>query len=236
MSAYTERSRAISRAALVTVCRILKDSETEYRVIGGCAVLMVLEDSAGERAFDYVGTLDVDIATGDPQSRNALERTLLDAGARHDPDDADRVWIPIELDGERVEAPVDVVASQLVMIAEASGDIPALPLPALLLSKMRPYGNKGAKGKDGYDAYMLLAHAASSPEKIARAAIEVLPRALAEELLKLTNVFFVMKRRAARDAAMLLRDYHGVNRNEALREAVHLAQRLVQELQRLLGA
>lgn len=237
MSGYTDRSRSISSAALTRVSLVLLEAGVDFRIIGGSAVMAVLGHLSAQPVPDYVGTLDVDVAVRNTEDREVLSNILLRLpGAAPDPDDSDRIWVPVDVDGEDVMAPIDVVTSQLAELGPASADMPTLPLPALLLSKMRPYENKGAKGKDGYDAYMLLAHAASSPEEIARAAVEVLPRGLAEELLKLTNVFFVMKRRAARDAAMLLRDYHGVNKTEALRDAVHLAQRFVQELQRLLGA
>jgi hypothetical protein len=103
----------------------------------------------------------------------------------------------------------------------------------LLLAKMRPYESKGAKAKDGYDAYMLLAFAAREPEELAQAAVE-LPRELATELLKLVEVFFIKKQRAARDAAILLRDYRGARKKTAARTAVDLATRFVRELSSLL--
>ena len=237
MSGYTDRSRSISAAALARVSLVLSEAGVDFRIIGGSAVMAVLRHISARQVPDYVGTLDVDVAVRNIEDREALCSILLQLpGATPDPDDSDRIRVPVEVDGELVMAPVDVVTSQLAEIGPVWADIPTLPLPALLLSKMRPYENEGAKGKDGYDAYMLFAHAASSPEEIARTAVEVLPRELAEELLKLINVFFVMKRRAARDAAMLLRDYHGFDKKEALRKAVHLAQRFVRELRQSLDA
>ena len=135
-----------------------------------------------------------------------------------------------------VEAPVDLMTSSLLVAGAAGPSGGALPPPALLLSKLRPYEAKGEKDKDGYDAYMLLAHAADGPENLAVQCARDLPRDLALELLKLVQVFFLMKRKAARHASNIFAGYHGARRREAQRHAVTVAERFVRTLSERLGA
>ncbi|MEA3399874.1 MAG: hypothetical protein U9R79_01380 [Armatimonadota bacterium] len=241
MPAYTEGTKAACRGALAEIARILRASGIDYRVIGGSAILAILESSPRpEAAAMYVGTQDVDIAAADSATRDALKRLLLDAGARPDPDDLDRVWLTVTVRREVVEAPIDVLTSSLLTTvpgrSAVSSDLPVLATPALLLAKMRPYQNKQEKGKDGYDVYMLLAYAELSPEAIAEQCARELPPDLTAELLTLVEVFFLAKRRATRDAAAMLRDYHGITKSSAVRDVINVAERFARTLQSLLEA
>ena len=234
MPAYTDRSKRMCVAALARLEGLLSQIEFDYRIIGGSAVLLVVEAPARGCPADHVGTLDVDIAVQRPTEREALQRVLLDSGGRQDPQNAIRIWIPVAVGDEDGEVPVDIITSDFVSLPPGQTSPPTLPPTALLLSKMRPYENKGAKGKDGYDAYMLLAHAAAEPEELAEDAIGELPEAAVGELLHLIEVFFMNKRRAARDAAMLLRVCRGADRSAVIRHAVTSAERFAHRLRSLL--
>jgi hypothetical protein len=235
MPVYSDEATTICRSALEVVCDLLSSHGVSYCVIGGSAVLAIL-DARGERGSEvgYVGTLDVDIAAANRDERAKIERVLIEAGGRPAPDDPNRLLLPIEVDGETVDAPIDLPSSTLVGLGAVPTRIPTLTVPLLLLSKLRPYENKGAKDKDGYDAYVLLAHAVDTPEELAMETAETLPRDLAEELLKLIEVFFMKKRRAARDAANLLAQYRGADRSEIIPDAMNLATRFARRLRRLL--
>jgi len=64
MPEYSDRSKAICLAALAEARRILHGCGVDFRVIGGSAVLEVMETRSSATApVDYVGTLDVDLAT-----------------------------------------------------------------------------------------------------------------------------------------------------------------------------
>lgn len=230
-SEYGDRSKAITAAALREIHGILEGRGVSFRVIGGAAVQVVLQScSASEMASHYIGTLDVDLATADGTSRDELRRVLLEAGARQDGGNPDRVWLLVDVDGDQLEAPVDTITLSLVGGVPDVAEGTVLSLPLLLLTKMRPYANDGEKGKDGYDVYMLLACAAGGPEVAAERCAEELPGDLAEELMRLAEVFFLITRRAARHAATVLRDYHNMTRREAFAEVTSVAERFVRTL------
>jgi len=237
MPAYSDRSKAICLAALAEVRRVLDGCGVDFRVIGGSAVLEVMQARpTAATPVDYVGTLDVDLATPDWRSRRELERLLIRGGARRHATDPDRVLLSVTVEGDVVEAPVDLMTSSLFAAGAAGPSGSVLPLPALLLSKLRPYESKGEKDKDGYDAYMLLTHAAHDPEALAVECARDLPRDLALELLKLVEVFFLMKRKAARHASNIFAEYHGARRRDTQRLAVTAAERFVRTLRERLGA
>jgi len=237
MLTYGDRTKAIAITALEEVHGLLEGRGINFRVIGGSAVIAVLQScSASDMASQYVGTLDVDLATADLTSRNELREVLLRAGARPDEGNPDRVWLPVAVDDEQLEAPVDVVALALLSSVPSGSGGAILAVPFLLLSKIRPYSNDGEKSKDGYDVYMLLAFGAGGPEAAAERCAQELPPDLADELLRLVEVFFLTTRKAARHAAVMLRDYHAMGRRDALADVMNIAERFVRTLRGRLDA
>ena len=97
---------------------------------------------------------------------------------------------------------------------------------------MRPYRDGNSKWKDAYDVYYLLRYAAVSPEHLAAEVAVALPPELLDELVENLRVFFLMKRRAGRDAGMMIRDHHGVPKADTEKDALNLVQRFVEALER----
>jgi len=221
-------------------------------VVGGCAVQLALSARGRQAGPDYVGTMDLDFM-GDLPSAAArrLRGTLLGAGYTEDGRISDRLIRTVDVAGKPYEVPVDLMlglsserrrylegadaqrlSGRLPCGTPTEARVPIASLPDLLLMKMRAYADENAKAKDGYDVYQLIRHGADSPEALAPQVAEALPDQLIAELLGNLELFFLQKKRATRDAAIMMREYHNQLKTAALRDVEQTVARFVAGLRR----
>ncbi len=238
------------RMVMLEVLDILEPWRDSLVLIGGWAVQMQLEQAHGAGDRDYMGTMDVDL-DGDMGAAQAhtIRGRLIEAGYREDESVPERLIRVIQVDGTAYEVPVDFLVGSSVEkrarqqragSVSLSGELPngaavqvtmqLVSVADLLVMKMRPYADDNAKMKDGYDVYQLLRHAAATPEDLAAGAAACLPPQLRRELARNMEVFFLKTKRAARDAGMMMRDFHGVNKRDTIQDAINLAERFVTAL------
>ncbi len=250
--AYEPKQIEACRVVLLELMELLAPWEGHTLVVGGYAVQLTLSARGRRVGSDYVGTMDVDLMGDLPSvAARRLRRTLLDAGYTEHGQMTDRLIRTVDVGGKPYDVPVDLmlgVSSEHRRYLEGAvaqdlrwrlpsgtptkARVLIASLPDLLLMKMRAYADENAKGKDGYDVYQLIRHGADSPEALARRVAEALPDELLTELVGDLELFFLQKKRATRDAAMVMRDYHNQLKTEALRDVQQIVTRFVASLRR----
>jgi len=251
MMAYEPMQVAACRMVLLEVLQLLEPWREHFVVIGGWATHMLLHDSPNAQAMpDYVGTMDVDLSIClGPASVRAIRGELLSAGYREDNSMPSRLLRTVQVSGSPYHVPVDLLAASSreyrnrvaggISFAlsgtlpdghETTLQVPIVSMADLLVMKMRPYREKNEKAKDGYDVYYLLRYAAGSPERAAGQVAARLPADLRSELCDNLQLFFLQKKRAARDAAIMIRDFHSTPKAQALRDVEEVVRRFVAEL------
>ncbi len=250
--AYEPKQIEACRVVLLELMELLAPWEGHTLVVGGYAVQLTLSARGRRVGSDYVGTMDVDLMGDLPSvAARRLRRTLLDAGYTEHGQMTDRLIRTVDVGGKPYDMPVDLmlgVSSEHRRYLEGAvaqdlrwrlpsgtptkARVLIASLPDLLLMKMRAYADENAKGKDGYDVYQLIRHGADSPEALARRVAEALPDELLTELVGDLELFFLQKKRATRDAAMVMRDYHNQLKTEALRDVQQIVTRFVASLRR----
>jgi len=250
--AYEPKQIEACTVVLLELMELLAPWEGHIVVVGGYAVQLMLSARGRQVGSDYVGTMDVDLMGDLPSvAARRLRGTLLDAGYTEDGQMTDRLIRIVDVAGKPYEVPVDLmfgVSSERRRYLEGAdaqrlrgrlpsgtrteARVPIASLPDLLLMKMRAYADENDKGKDGYDVYQLIRHGAASPEALARRVAKALPDELLTELVGNLELFFLQKRRATRDAAMVMRDYHNQLKTEALRDVQQIVTRFVAGLRR----
>jgi len=239
------------RIVLLDVLRLLEPWRDHLMLIGGWAVRLQLESVHRAEAQDYVGTMDVDI-DGDigAAQAHAIRGRLIEAGYRQDERMSGRLVRTVEINGVGYEVPVDLMLgsstqrhgrAQRALMLDVEGTGPdgtavrrsarVVSVPDLLVMKLRPYADNDAKMKDGYDIYQLLHYAADTPEQLAAEVAAGLSQELRAELARNMRIFFLQTRRAARDAAIMMREFNAVPRKDALADAMGLARRFLDALE-----
>ena len=239
------------RMVMLEVLGLLEPWRDSLVLIGGWAVQIGLDQHSDPRDVrDYVGTMDVDFAgnIGMAHTRTIRGR-LLEAGYLQDDRMPERMIRIVQVGGEGYHVPVDLLMGvsvekrarqQRATSVDLTGELPdgtaarvtarVASVADLLAMKMGPYADDNAKVKDGYDVYQLMRHAADSPEELAAEAAAILPPEVCSELARNIDVFFLKTKRAARDAAIMVRDFHGTPKADTVRDARNLAQRFLEAL------